>query len=111
MSFETRVFNHTAHKKLWTWLSENPEMGKDDWPGWKVNGGEYDKVYRLCFACEFIVDDACCDCPLIWPHNECCTERHGLYKRWASKCTVTKNRTSLALQIANLPVRDGIETI
>ena len=110
MSFETRVFNHTAHKKLWTWLSENPEMDKEDWPEWEINGGKYYEVSNLCFACEFDLDSTCCDCPLIWPY-EYCTRQHGLYRRWISIGISSEERTSLALQIANLPVRDGIETI
>ena len=110
MSFKTRVFNHTAHKKLWTWLSENPEMDKDDWPEWEVNGGEYSEVESHCFACEFILDGTCCDCPLIWPCKSC-IKRNGLYRRWASICTSSEERTSLALQIANLPVKEGIKTV
>ena len=110
MSFETRVFNHTAHKKLWTWLSENPEMDKKDWPEWKVNGGKYSSVDGNCFACEFTIDGACCDCPLIWP-GEWCADRYGLYKKWTKKNISLKERTSLALQIANLPVKKGIKTV
>ena len=110
MSFETRVFNHTAHKELWTWLSENPEMDKDDWHGWEVNGGEYDKVYRLCFACEFTIDVSCYSCPLIWPSG-CCIDYSGLYKAWVEERINLEERTSLAIKIANLPVRNGVETI
>ncbi len=102
----SRVFNHTAHKELWNYLAENPTKQKEDWPEWKVNGGKYSRVDGNCFACEFTIDDTCYDCPLIWPIDFCAS-----YKKWAEEGISLEERTSLALQIANLPVKEGIETI
>lgn len=108
--FEPGVFNHTAHKELWNYLAENPTKQKEDWPEWKVNGGKYSRVDGNCFACEFTIDSTCCDCPLIWPNNYC-AGYNGLYSKWAKEGISLEERTSSALQIANLPVKEGIETI
>ena len=110
MDFKPGIFNHTAHKKLWNYLAENPTEYKGDWPGWEVNGGEYSEVDSHCFACEFTLGGTCCDCPLIWP-NGCCTGYGGLYNTWVNTSINLEKRTSLALKIANLPVKNGIETI
>ena len=110
MDFKPGIFNHTAHKELWNYLAENPTKWKEDWPGWKINGGEYSKVDSHCFACEFTICGTCYDCPLIWPSG-CCTNYSGLYKKWVEEDINLKERTSLALQIANLPVKEGVETI
>ena len=111
---EPRVFNHTAHKELWNYLAENPTKQKEDWPEWKINGGKYSNVEYHCFACEFTIGGTCCDCPLIWP-SDCCTDgyntnNYGLYKKWAKEGISLEERTSLALKIANLPVKKGIKT-
>ena len=125
-------FNHTAHKEMWTWLSENPEKEKDDWPGWESNGGEYPFAAFWCFACQYALskvkkdsedsgldeDDAqdrCVRCGLDWPDNGdqndfFCQGYYGVYNNWCEE----KNfgtKAILALQIANLPVKDGVETI
>ena len=110
MDFKPRIFNHTAHKELWSYLAENPTKQKEDWPEWKVNGGKYSSVDGNCFACEFTTDSTCCDCPLIWPGGWC-AGCYWLYKKWAEEDISLKERTSLALQIANLPVKKGIKTI
>ena len=110
VDFEPRIFNHTAHKELWNYLAENPTKHKKDWPGWEINGGEYSEVVGHCFACEFTIAVICYNCPLIWPSG-CCTGYNGLYSEWAKEGISLEERTSLALKIANLPVRNGVETI
>ena len=104
-------FNQTAHKKLWKYLEDNPEMEKEDWPGWEWNGGKYEEVENDCFACgscEFI----CKNCPLIWPENidgdNVCIFG-GIFDKWDMSHDYEK-RASLAHQIANLPVKEGVET-
>lgn len=104
-----RKFNHTAHKELWNYLAENPTEYKVSWPGWEWNGGKYKEVNSYCFACEFTEGDACYDCPLIWPSGYC-TSYSGLYNKWDMSHD-DEERASLAFQIANLPVKEGIETI
>ena len=62
-----RIFNHTAHKAMWYWLSKNPKKNKHDWPGWRYNGGDLDGGINECFACEYAVCDGridCARCPL-----------------------------------------------
>lgn len=125
-------FNHTAHKEMWTWLAENPEKEKDDWPGWESNGGEYPFAAFWCFACQYALskvkkdsedswldeDDAqdrCVRCGLYWPDNISqnyffCQGNRGLYTKWCGEKDFD-TRAVLALQIANLPVKDGVETI
>lgn len=105
-------FNHTAHKALWIWLSENPKKSKKDWPGWKINGGKYSRIANYCFACEFtVVGGTCYDCPLIWPNRNCVGSKDSasLFVEWESTDNL-EERASLALQIANLPVKEGVET-
>lgn len=46
-------FNHTGQKKIWDWLSKNPDKTKYDWEGWKHNGGQYEVSENFCFACEY----------------------------------------------------------
>ena len=115
IDFEPRIFNHTAHKELWNYLAENPTEYKVSWPGWEWNGGKYKKVNSYCFACEFTLGGTCCNCPLIWPGGYCTyeynTSNYGLYRKWVEENISLEKRTSLALKIANLPVRDGVETI
>ena len=108
-------FNHTAHKEMWTWLSENPEKEKDDWPGWEWNGGAYDMDEpEHCFACLYVEeisgakDDSCSYCPLKFP--EPCYCWNSLFRQWGHYNKKLDLRSSLALQIANLPVKEGVET-
>ena len=112
-------FNHTAHKEMWTWLAENPEMEKKDWPGWKAFDKDYFEDHNLCFACEFIskTDLGCENCPIDWPRNRdglsVCDGIWGLWAKWEwweEQFSKKEERASLALQIANLPVKEGVET-
>ena len=104
-------FNHTAHKEMWNWLAENPKKEKGDWPGWDKNGGNFleNNIYAECFACQYTEEIGlhCDSCPLVWPSGVCLDD--GLFEIWKE----TKNlvmKSSLARQIANLPVREGVET-
>ena len=101
------IFNYTAHKELWTWLAGNPCKKKMDWPGWKTYG---DVSGYLCFACDYDYEkmDDCKNCPLKWGNaEETCRK---LYDRWNSNCLIWE-ATKIALQIANLPVKEGVKTI
>ena len=65
-----KVFFHTAHKALWNWLSKNPEMDKEYWPGWLDNGGNVKPALYDCFACEYAY---CYMCPILWKRDSECT--------------------------------------
>lgn len=109
-------FNHTAHKALWDWLAENPDREKEDWIGWEENGGDIDfDVENDCFACEYTVSENlgephycdCDKCPLDWEAEDCLS---GLYGEWSKAKFYQKSSCSrLARQIANLPVKPGVE--
>ena len=108
-------FDHTNHKKLWNWLAENPDKNKADWPEWEKNGGGVKRVQSNCFACEYVEErNAYCDeCPLDWPFPEgmlhVCS--NSLFGRWGLALHGSDLVSNLALQIANLSVKDGVETI
>jgi hypothetical protein len=111
----TKVFDHTNHRKLWLWLADNPKMEKWDWPEWEKNGGNILFQLFYCFACEFDDSRLTCNCPLIWPDN-CdeyelmdCLGYGGLYEKWDAS-EDNQERSQLALQIANLPVKPGVIT-
>ena len=108
-------FDHTNHKKLWNWLAENPDKNKTDWPEWKHNGGEVEKVLSNCFACDYVdkKELSCDDCPLDWPitGNMMKVCSNSLFGVWGLAPFGSHLAAELASQIANLPVKGGIETI
>ena len=77
------VFNWTAHKALWNWLSKNPGKRKSEWPGWVDNGGKVDYAISFCFACGFSGSN-CRRCPLDWGEgNECMNHTaRNLFNKW-----------------------------
>ena len=106
-----KVFFHTAHKALWNWLSKNPEMTKDNWPGWGFNGGKVAHVKSSCFACGYfglkLRADDCEVCPLLWGERHC---SNGLYRDWEDAMGIEQYEvvSKLAAQIRDLPVREGV---
>lgn len=113
------AFDLTNHKRLWNWLADNPDKGKSDWPEWEDNTGTIKSQYNDCFACQFgrrgnNNGDCIGYCPLVWPDNhidDCddCMGTSGLFYKW-DECAVGPQRSELAREIANLPVRDGVLT-
>lgn len=103
-------FNHSAHIRLWDWLSKNPDKRKKDWPEWQANGGNVARVSGDCFACEYTMKCnycSCSNCPLIWPNNISCNRLGGLFIRWNG--AVGNEKQALAEQIRDLPVKEGVE--
>lgn len=127
-------FNLTRHKELWTWLSENPGKEKYDWPGWK----EFDSVKVAadcyCFACYYNTEAEvhCNQCPLDWGESIDCGSMGSPYQRWddykidiqdellSAKIdgreakipqSILDGSRDCALEIANLPVKTGVECI
>lgn len=121
-------FNLTAHREMWLWLAENPDKNKWNWPGWKKNGGTYeisDGNYH-CFACDYAGNIThykkdCESCPLIWvrpdgspmeqiqyvcEHGSC----YDSYKLAYWYVGYKKDRCAYATMIANLQVKEGVET-
>ena len=111
-----RIFNHTAHKALWDWLSKNPKKNKHDWPGWRYNGGDLEVGINGCFACESTVCDGridCARCPLIWPKGSDSDCEDDIYHDWRFAKEVGNYKVSalLAEEIRDLPVRDGVKCV
>lgn len=97
------IFNRTAHQELWLWLADHTDYDKEDWPGW----GHYSDKLNNCFACDttaLILGEQCKQCPLKWPKGKPCYE--GIFGIWDA-AEDPRIRRSLALYIANLPVKDG----
>ena len=113
---EQHVFNLTAHRKLWNWLSKNPDKEKVNWPEWKRNGGKYEDVgINYCFCCQYVTYPKVCEeCPLVWTGKDCKCEtgddNPGLFEKWDCE-TNLQLRAELAAQIRDLPVKEGIKTI
>ena len=125
-----RIFNHTAHKALWDWLSKNPEKQKWDWPEWEENGGLYPIATNFCFACNyslvgyddlFDAKELCKCCPLEWPGADLkniepdsspCED--SIYGRWRKKHDYSKSyaeASMLSEQIRDLPIRNGVKCV
>lgn len=95
-----------AHRRMWRWLSENPKMPKNAWPGWERNGGRHPPQFADCFLCS--VAGGCQLCPLVWPDGECCVDTRkgrGLFSQWVKESFGTEERAKIAKRIAKLPVR------
>jgi hypothetical protein len=94
------------------WLSENPDKGKEFWSRWKFNGGDVDRVHSFCFACECSdLTGDCEDCPLDWTTETCCgMQDDGLFCLWEDSKDLSE-RSRLAKDIAELPVKEGVEYI
>lgn len=111
-----KVFDHTAHKRLWLWLADHPWASKEEWPGWK---NCYPQLHD-CFACDFAsavkktwllipINSKCDFCPLV--HNDKLNCLNGWYGLWDSLEKIPKNYSllrKLAHKIALLPVRKGV---
>lgn len=108
-----KVFNHTAHRTLWQWLADNASIAlvdKRNWPGWDRYE---DKTGNTCFACDYAGGCSYCrNCPLVWPNQKECTEGN-LWDVWFDAMEEGKYETAatLAEQIRDLPVREGVECI
>jgi hypothetical protein len=104
-------FNYSMHKELWNWLSLNPDKEKEDWPGWDYLSEP--EEYSHCFACQYAdcipEAPACANCPLIWPSTDSshtsCTD--SIYLEW-KECIDLEQKSILAKQIANLPVKENV---
>lgn len=126
-----KVFDRTNHKKMWQWLAENPGKDKDEWPEWEFNGGSVPGALNDCFACEYTKDlysdpwgktryvPDCNLCPLVWLEEGeitqfMCEGEDSPYLLWMSfetePCTYPEELTEKALEVKNLPVREGVKT-
>jgi hypothetical protein len=98
------------HQELWEWCAENPEQGKDNCPYWEHNGGTWEHIDGLCFACEIdsYAEDDCSTCPVAyWGFDNVkeCNVVGSIYHKWNHhrKYNLTKyDRCFLALLISEL---------
>ncbi len=90
---------------MWRWIAE--ESVKREKVVMKMNyfkeHPEYKKLpMKLCWCCEYVGNDACSKCPLVWPDNIFCIfDNKGLYKKWISE-TNYKKAAKYAREIAEL---------
>ena len=100
------------HRELWDWLSKNPEAEKESWPGWINFDSNWVEHNMHCFAC--MCSKNCSDCLMQWPGLDCCCggeddkyadEQPGLFVIWLESKGNKEQRTCLAEQIRDLPVR------
>lgn len=111
----SKVFQWSKHRELWKWLSENPELDKEDWDLWEYNGGNVPMCDSDCFACDYnsdrfdvITNECNCDlCPLQWSGNDCTVSE---FKQW-NYAKSDEERTRLALAIMDLPLKDGVDWV
>lgn len=76
--------------ELWEWLAESGGE-KEDWPGWKWNGGQHSDVVGNCFLCERSWgrdgNHTCKSCPYYTAYGECDADDYTPYGRWRSAVT------------------------
>ena len=113
---QLREFCIKNHRIMWNWLADNPDKGKQDWPGWKMDYSDLFSVgaENFCFLCGYISntpEEECFNCPLDWGVTKTCINTDtepvsyfGLY------CIIMpehkKERSKYARIIANLPEKD-----
>ena len=109
------IFRYTLHKELWQYLIDNPNKDKKDWPRWKSNGGDIEKIDDNCFACEyklkypseyFYTCYKCC--PFKVKFRSACL--NGLYEEWNESEDLNK-RSKLAKQIKKFPMKKSVKYI
>lgn len=96
-----------GHRKLWKWLAENPFMGKEEWPGWKQNGGSHKKCRSSCFLCEYADhnrENGIIFCLLDWSPGGSCQSNKD-YLLWEAKKGTKEEISQAARNIAKLSKR------
>jgi len=114
-----KTFHHTAHKKMWDWLSNNPNASKEAYL--RSFDSSNANIINGCYACSagWINHDSCA-CPLLWGHDYCewedenCPEiaapHEGLYARWCYlDPKYTTDRAQIARQIRDLPLNPDFD--
>jgi len=97
------------HREMWTWLAENPDKCKNEWPEWQENGGSAPYAISSCFACEEC-SYVCIACMLDWGiavYDGCYCEKNerSPYHNWLREKDSTI-KSHLANVISKLPIRD-----
>ena len=112
---EIKPFLHSKHIELWTWLSHNPDKDKKEWPGWEdYRECGYVTIDSYCFACEYDYqfESNCENCSIIWNDEEStnCCHKDSPFRKYGDTDT-KEERAKYALEIANLPVQEGVECV
>jgi len=84
--------------RIWSWLADNPEPHKSDWPGWKHNGGDVVECINLCPLCQYVCDKyetdleyamACVfHCPVKWIEFTDHTDPHEFVESCENKAVL-----------------------
>ena len=92
------------HRIMWNWLADNPDKGKQDWPGWEDEG----LVRNHCFLCEYTISHnlPCKECLVDWgtiPNH--CGSYYAPYTQYQKTEDLSK-KAYYARKIANLKERE-----
>lgn len=100
------------HSELWTWLSDNPQCSKEDWPGWSTVDKAISSHDKTCLCCAYDVlmgnameeIKSCAWCPLRIEHAYGDSCLYGLYDDYTmnQRSLNYKETGYVAAQIANL---------
>ena len=125
MNKKSKVFNYTAHKKLWTWLLNHPRDDKLNWKEWS----KYSGIFNHCFLCNYAINNTlpneffyCKHCPanVKYSHYECL---NGLYSKYEASAIILSNHMYSSLKtwtkqykrrrqaikhILNIPIKSNI---
>ena len=96
------------HRKMWSWLSENPGKWKEEYLR------KFDPEARLsndCYLCDYVYKNRkghCRYCLVEWPGG-ICLRKEGLYSKWldAMDCEDYALAVEIAEQISKLPEKEA----
>lgn len=107
---KSREYYIAKHREMWTWLSENPDKGKRDWPGWKKQDRREENDCFLCGYVATLPNDDCYFCPIDWGITTWCMDEmpNDSYYVLYENAKTNAHRALYAKIIANLPEKDDI---
>ena len=79
--------------ELWTWLRDNPDKEKYEWPSWE----KYGAMVSECPLCEYIGIRECSKCcPIYWRRkpnlSNHCTRYDSPYDKWCATESLRSKR-------------------
>ena len=93
-------------RDLWQWLADNPDKRKQDWLGWKRNGGKIPRCLDDCPVCQYDTLHEDCNYCLLWGEGKelkgkDCLDTESPYWRWHfSKDSTVRKAAALEIVAA-----------